>query len=72
MAQEIPKESEGATPGVVIITGGGRAIGAAVALQVAALGHHVFINYVQNRTSADEVANEPYPTLRWRGYHLSG
>jgi NAD(P)-dependent dehydrogenase (short-subunit alcohol dehydrogenase family) len=51
-----PAELEGPSPGLVIVTGGGRGIGAAVALQVAAFGYHVLINYLNNRDSADETA----------------
>ncbi len=51
-----PATLEEPSPGLVIITGGGRGIGAAVASKVAAVGHHVLINFRSNRASADEVA----------------
>jgi len=47
---------EGSDPGLVIVTGGARGIGAAVALKVASLGRHVLINYAENRQAADAVA----------------
>jgi NAD(P)-dependent dehydrogenase (short-subunit alcohol dehydrogenase family) len=57
MAQDVPTELETPAPSLVIITGGGRRIGASVALQVAALGHHVLVNYINNRNSAEAIAN---------------
>jgi NAD(P)-dependent dehydrogenase (short-subunit alcohol dehydrogenase family) len=40
---------------VVIVTGGGRGIGAATAKLAAARGHAVCLNYLHDRTSAEEV-----------------
>jgi NAD(P)-dependent dehydrogenase (short-subunit alcohol dehydrogenase family) len=57
MQRGLPMESKDPTRSLVIITGGGRGIGAAVASQTAAFGHHVLINYRDDRTSAHDVAN---------------
>lgn len=42
-----------AGPGMVIVTGGGRGIGAAVCLRLASLGHPVAVNYSQDAASAE-------------------
>jgi len=39
--------------GMVIVTGGGRGIGAAVCLRLASLGHPVVVNYSQDAASAE-------------------
>ena len=44
---------EGPKGGVMIVTGGGRGIGAAVAAGAAALSHPVLVNYVGDQESAD-------------------
>ena len=46
---------EGPEGGLVIVTGGGRGIGAAVSIGVAALGHPVLVNYARDRASAEEL-----------------
>jgi len=43
---------------VLLITGGGRGIGAATALLAARQGHAVAINYATNSLAADEVARQ--------------
>src|SRR5262245_20195796 len=43
-------------PGVVIVTGGGRGIGASVSRLLAARGYHVAINYLSDEASARKVA----------------
>ena len=43
---------------VLLVTGGGRGIGAATARLAAARGHDVCVNYRANRTAADAVAAE--------------
>ncbi|MBI3943586.1 MAG: 3-oxoacyl-[acyl-carrier-protein] reductase [Chloroflexi bacterium] len=43
---------------VAIVTGGGRGIGRAIALQLATLGAKVVVNYMSNITAAQEVADE--------------
>ncbi|WP_329128879.1 SDR family oxidoreductase [Streptomyces sp. NBC_01476] len=43
---------------VTVVTGGGRGIGAAVALRLAADGHRIGIGYERDRAAADEVAAE--------------
>ena len=43
------------SPNVLIVTGGGRGIGAATALLAATRGYAVCVNYVQNRKSAAQV-----------------
>lgn len=42
----------------VVITGGARGIGAAVAMQLSENGYRVFINYVNSKEIAQELANE--------------
>jgi NAD(P)-dependent dehydrogenase (short-subunit alcohol dehydrogenase family) len=44
--------------GVIIVTGGGRGIGAATALAAARRGYAVAVNYQQNRVRADEIVGE--------------
>jgi NAD(P)-dependent dehydrogenase (short-subunit alcohol dehydrogenase family) len=44
---------EGPEGGLVLVTGGGRGIGAAVSAGAAALGHPVLVNYVGDRASAE-------------------
>ena len=44
--------------GVVLITGGGRGIGAATARLAAERGYSVCVNYVKDKTSAEKVLNE--------------
>jgi NAD(P)-dependent dehydrogenase (short-subunit alcohol dehydrogenase family) len=56
VVDESPIALEGPHPGLVIITGGGRGIGAAVAMKAGAAGCHVLINYAENRNAADAVA----------------
>ncbi|RUR55828.1 glucose 1-dehydrogenase [Vreelandella populi] len=41
---------------VAVVTGGGRGIGAATSLLLAAQGHDVCINYLRNKAAADAVA----------------
>jgi len=55
MTKGTPMDSTDPKRGLVIITGGDSGIGAAVALQTAHLGHHVLINYLENRSAAREV-----------------
>jgi NAD(P)-dependent dehydrogenase (short-subunit alcohol dehydrogenase family) len=42
---------------VIIVTGGGRGIGAATAKLAASRGYAVCVNYLHQRESAEEVAN---------------
>ena len=44
--------------GVVLITGGGRGIGAATARLASERGYSVCVNYVKDKTSAEKVLNE--------------
>lgn len=44
---------EGPEDGSIVVTGGGRGIGAAVSASVAALGHPVLVNYMDDRASAE-------------------
>lgn len=46
------------TPGVLIVTGGGRGIGAATARLAAKRGYAVCINYLSDRASAEEVVRD--------------
>ncbi|MFZ0921214.1 MAG: SDR family oxidoreductase [Candidatus Dormiibacterota bacterium] len=48
---------EGRRP-ITIVTGGGRGIGAATALQLARTGHDVVVNYVRDRAAADRVVGK--------------
>ena len=47
---------EGPEGGLVVVTGGGRGIGAAVSIAAAALGHPVLVNYAGDEASADALA----------------
>lgn len=51
-------ELEGPKPGLVIVTGGGRGIGAATSRRIAGCGHAVLINYAGNQSAADSLAEE--------------
>ncbi|HEY3077065.1 MAG TPA: SDR family NAD(P)-dependent oxidoreductase, partial [Burkholderiales bacterium] len=44
--------------GVMLITGGGRGIGAATARLAAERGYKVCVNYRQNRSAAEKLARE--------------
>ena len=44
--------------GVLIVTGGGRGIGAATARLAAKRGYAVCVNYLRDRTSADRVVQD--------------
>jgi len=46
------------TPGVLVVTGGGRGIGAATARLAAKRGYAVCVNYLNDRTSAEAVVHE--------------
>jgi NAD(P)-dependent dehydrogenase (short-subunit alcohol dehydrogenase family) len=46
------------TPRTLVVTGGGRGIGAATALQAARAGWHVAVNYSRDRAAAEAVAAE--------------
>jgi len=50
--------SAGKRTGVVLITGGGRGIGAATARLAAARGYAVCVNYLRDRASAESVVQE--------------
>lgn len=56
MAEITALELEGAKPGLVIVTGGARGIGAAAAMRIADFGRTVLINYADNDLAADELA----------------
>ena len=43
--------------GMVLVTGGGRGIGAAIACKLAELGHPVAVNYVANKDAAETVVS---------------
>jgi NAD(P)-dependent dehydrogenase (short-subunit alcohol dehydrogenase family) len=45
-------------PGVMLITGGGRGIGAAAARLAAQRGYAVCVNYLKNRSAAEKLAHE--------------
>lgn len=49
-------ELEGPKPGLVIITGGSRGIGAATTRRIAGCGHAVLINYAGNQRAAEDLA----------------
>jgi NAD(P)-dependent dehydrogenase (short-subunit alcohol dehydrogenase family) len=49
---------EGPNPGLVIVTGGGRGIGAAVCAKIARLGRTVLINYADDRAAAEGVVKQ--------------
>lgn len=55
MAELPPLKLDGPTSGLVVVTGGGRGIGAAVSSRIAQLGYHVLINYAEGRESAEEL-----------------
>ena len=48
----------GSTPRVMIVTGGGRGIGAATARLAARKGYAVCVNYLRDRTAAESVVHE--------------
>ena len=50
--------NESLTPGVLVVTGGSRGIGAAVCRIAAGRGYRVVMNYMNNRDRADQVAAE--------------
>ena len=52
----IEQRLEGPEGGLVVVTGGGRGIGAAVSIAAAALGHPVLVNYAGDQASADALA----------------
>ena len=52
----IEQRLEGSEGGLVVVTGGGRGIGAAVSIAAAALGHPVLVNYAGDEASADALA----------------
>lgn len=58
MGQVIRTEIDGPESGLVIVTGGGRGIGAAIAMKIARIGHPVLINYAGNHAAAEDVARE--------------
>jgi enoyl-[acyl-carrier protein] reductase III len=45
-------------PRQVLVTGGGRGIGRAIALRFAESGAHVFVNFFVNREAAEKIAHE--------------
>lgn len=47
--------SDGTAPGAVIVTGGSRGIGAAVALLAGARGYPIAVNYARDETAAHAV-----------------
>src|SRR4030095_15818508 len=47
-----------ATPRSVLVTGGGRGIGRAIALRFAEAGAQVFVNFFVNREAAEKTAND--------------
>lgn len=49
-------QSAGVVPGVAVVTGASRGIGAAIAVALARLGHAVVVNYRTDRGRAEEVA----------------
>jgi NAD(P)-dependent dehydrogenase (short-subunit alcohol dehydrogenase family) len=58
-------ELDGPTHGLVIVTGAGRGIGAAVAARAARLSGNVLINYAADSAAAEQVAAE----IRQAGHH---
>ncbi len=50
-------EIEGPNPGLAIVTGGSRGIGAAISLRLGVCGCHVLVNYASDRASAERVAS---------------
>jgi len=53
----------GSAPRVMIVTGGGRGIGAATARLAARKGYAVCVNYLRDRSAAEAVVHE-IPVLR--------
>ena len=55
MVESANLKLDGPSPGLVVVTGGSRGIGAAVASRIAQLGHHVLINYAESREAAEQL-----------------
>jgi len=58
MCGEMKAPSSAATTGVILVTGGGRGIGAATARLAAQRGYAVAINYLSHADAADRVLQE--------------
>jgi NAD(P)-dependent dehydrogenase (short-subunit alcohol dehydrogenase family) len=54
----MPDESNQSTPGAALITGGGRRIGAAIALTLSRAGYAVVLHAHRSRTDAERLAGE--------------